>query len=456
MSEATLSEYKFRFGTHGCYNPLYTTVNTERPVESTSYALSDAFVSSTGTPELTRMNTWSVSSGSWATLPTSMSNSVTCTTTSNKKTRSVKYGYSGLRTDITSISNLTSLVFKYNIKFTASSAANTNTKEGYGLIIVGYTDADGYSHSKSSSATSWSFGKTTVTPSAVRVDDEVSIELDTDFISNNTINSITLQFSVNEAGTLVISELEAVTSAGGDTISSDEQVLDDSGKFIILCPWELKHVTALTVSVSGQTSTMGIPNKPASRTQIFDTGGPVRTFKITGKRYDFEENVSNWDFINTQFNNAKDSEYGNSENSDDTFTYVGISWLFSNLQVILKGYTFNIRNADPRDKRFIHGANPSKEFANEGESLPDADDIFEGTVFYVKGVGFYKCTDGVWKPFELKEDTGYNVAITGFNASFSESEPGLLDYTITCVERMEYGNKLYNAYADSKGRYNVE
>lgn len=467
MSEADLSGFKFRFGTHGCYNPLYTSVRVENPVTTTDYVLNQAVY---GTPEytFTRIDEDQVNGNyrAYKQLAADKSASVQFNGPANKKTRSVRIAFTSLKSDFIG----KNLVIQYDVSFSANSPHNySTTKEGNCNLIVGYSNSDGSAHSKVSSATSWSYGKIQQ-PSQVRHTGTVSIELDSDFTKDNTITSITMQYTSNEAGVFTVSNLKFSIKTGGDTVTVDREVfvnengdiLDGtSGRYVILCPWELKHVTGLTVSVSGQTSTMGIPNKPASRTQIFDTGGPVRTFKITGRRYDFEERVSNWDFINKQFNMACDSEYGSSDNTDDSFAYVGISWLFSNLQVVLKGYTFNIRNSDPRDRRFIHGQNPSSTYANRISSTSDLPSLssmsdddkkkLEGVTFYLGTENrFYRCVKNssgyAYEVWEIKEDTGYNVAITGFNASFSESEPGLLDYTITCVERMEYGDKLYNAY----------
>ena len=134
-----------------------------------------------------------------------------------------------------------------------------------------------------------------------------------EFLLNNTLKRFELDYLSGTLDEITISNFNVNGVSGGDVDSVPRiiKVLDDDGNkvFAYLCPWELKHVESISVTISGQTSTMGIPNKPASRTQIFDTGGAIRTIKISGKRYDYEENVSNWDFIYNQYNVAEDSEY---------------------------------------------------------------------------------------------------------------------------------------------------
>ena len=177
-------------------------------------------------------------------------------------------------------------------------------------------------------------------------------------------------------------------------------------KKVYLCPWELKHVDSITMSVSGSTATMGIPNMPASRTQIFDTAGCVRTFKITGRRYDWEEEISNWDFVNTQFNLAVDPDFGRPA-PREYYCYVGLNWLLSCMQVLLKGYVFSIVNTDITDLRFIY-SNPEKR-----TGIPDV---------------------------------GYNVALTGVSVTFSDTEPGLMEYSLTLTERFKRGENFYRPY----------
>jgi hypothetical protein len=176
------------------------------------------------------------------------------------------------------------------------------------------------------------------------------------------------------------------------------------GKYLYFCPWELKHVTSITMTVNGNTAKIGIPNKPASRSQIFDTGGAIRTFKISGIRYDAEETIPNIDFIHKELNFARDPILGGNRE----YCYVGLSWLFSKMQVVLKGYQFYIGNADPTDKRFIH-----------------------------------------FPPFTADVVTnGWNVAVTAMSTEFPEDMPGAMTYDITMVERMPYGEVIYKPYQE--------
>lgn len=171
------------------------------------------------------------------------------------------------------------------------------------------------------------------------------------------------------------------------------QYITIGGKRVKYMPWLLRHVDSITMSVNGTTTTMGIPTKPATMSQVFDTSGPVRTIKISGRRYDWEESISNWDFIFTEANFSTDDMYP----SKGEMCYIGLVWLFHPLQILQKGYTFTIVNPD-RDNRYPY------------------------------------------KP------EGYNVSITGLSATFSEVEPGLLEYTITLTERVKTTESTYTPY----------
>lgn len=226
--------------------------------------------------------------------------------------------------------------------------------------------------------------------------------------------------------------------------------------YIYLCPWELKHVDSITISYSGTTSTMGIPNKPASRTQIFDTGGPVRTIKISGKRYDWEEDVSNWDFVNTQFNLAKDSEYvlkneDTNYSSDNRFCYIGLSWLLSTMQVLLKGYMFYIGNDDISDKRFLFSEPYSIKESITLDALPPTPQPKDDGAIVKIGSDYWICKSdenglASWKSYTPPIDNGFNVSLISVNTTFSESEPGLLEYSLTLVERRKIGDISYQPY----------
>ena len=148
-----------------------------------------------------------------------------------------------------------------------------------------------------------------------------------------------------------------------------------------LRPWELKHVTGITMSLTGNTSIINVVGRPAKSAQIFDTAGPVRSFTITGIRNEHEEDVSNWDFIHNEFNTV------------NGLTYVGLDWLDSKVQTTMRGYVFSIQKDSNSDNRFITGM--------------------------------------------------FNVSINGFSYNFVPDKPYNIEYTINLVERRQYGSKIY-------------
>lgn len=113
--------------------------------------------------------------------------------------------------------------------------------------------------------------------------------------------------------------------------------------------WELKHVEDISIRVAGQDTAIGIPTYPVKYNQIFDTWGPVRTFTISGVRNDSEEEFSNFDFIHTQFNEGQTV-------GGRTPTRIGLEWLFTPLQIGLRGYYLSIVPREGHeDRRFING-----------------------------------------------------------------------------------------------------
>lgn len=180
---------------------------------------------------------------------------------------------------------------------------------------------------------------------------------------------------------------------------------------IELGPWELKHVKDITVSInSSSESTIGIPDKPAECVQVFDTGGPVRTITISGIRYDAEEEISNLDFILTQFNmQSFNGEYDCFKSTtQNNVCSVGLEWLTSTIQSTLMGYVFRITiDKDEKDERVpVVPLNNSETYIEE-----------------------------------------YNVGVMGFSCSFSADNAGIMEYTITLVERKKYdGGPTYREY----------
>lgn len=112
-----------------------------------------------------------------------------------------------------------------------------------------------------------------------------------------------------------------------------------------LRPWELKHVTSFSESTGSKTSTIGLPNKPAECTFIYDAWGPVRTFSIDFDRYDNEEQVSNLDFVHTQFCDyliypTFNVPHKGSSTSGEGLKVVsiGLEWMLSFMQAISQGF----------------------------------------------------------------------------------------------------------------------
>ena len=183
--------------------------------------------------------------------------------------------------------------------------------------------------------------------------------------------------------------------------------LDSSTMKIELKPWTLNHVDSISETGSSQASIIGIPNKPAECAQIFDVNGPIRTFVIQGRRYDSEEEVSNLDFFHTQFNpqhNPPSYIPFSGDPTPETYYSIGIEWLTSTLQTTLRGYTFiiEIQSDDTR----------------------------------------------------LQSET-VNVGLTSFTYSFDADNPGLVNYSLTFVERKEYPNgPIYREYVSPISRSN--
>lgn len=62
-------------------------------------------------------------------------------------------------------------------------------------------------------------------------------------------------------------------------------------------PWHLRHVTEFSTKVDTTTVEMGIPGRPPSDIQVFQTQGVKREIDISGIRMDGEEYVSNLQFL---------------------------------------------------------------------------------------------------------------------------------------------------------------
>ena len=86
--------------------------------------------------------------------------------------------------------------------------------------------------------------------------------------------------------------------------------------------WELKHVESITFKLSKQSTARGIPTKSTNATQVFEMQGPIATIDISFVRFDYEEDVSNWDFLFTK-------DYIVRSTGE---RYKGIDWYTSRLQ----------------------------------------------------------------------------------------------------------------------------
>lgn len=450
------SKYTYRFGVYGSNNPLYTDIVEEVEPKTTTGTVSSILKGSSVSVETTKFN---LKTGSVSSLFTGgkVRYERDQGEVYNTKPSILKVNLPGLTTVA---HNAQKISLSFNFKVTVSKTETSGKRYTFSgrqhlTFLVGYSDEDG--KTKTSSVESiWMFPYTTTCKvNDVVYDGAVQMEFKDSFFkqAGSKIKELQyFQFTLDAMGAyyLDLDNFNVVCSYDADSKTTSKVVIVDDGTGKTMkaytCPWELKHVDSITMSISGQTSTMGVPNKPASRTQIFDTGGPVRTFKISGRRYDWEEAVSNWDFVNTQLNVAKDSVY-----DDKKYVYVGMSWLLSNMQVLLKGYTFNIVNSDVDDKRFIFTAMPSTSDCISVEDIEDvpsnSNGTYTGIMYYItKEKKFYKQGEKALAEYPVPEDTGYNVALTAFSASFSESEPGLMEYSITAVERFKNGDKLYNVY----------
>jgi len=158
-------------------------------------------------------------------------------------------------------------------------------------------------------------------------------------------------------------------------------------------PWQLRHCD-ISMSVYGEEDIIGIPARPARITNVFDKTGPVREFKIEGTRIAQEEEFSNFDFLHTQFNVTPTQVSSTIVRNE---TRVGLEWLFSNLQVRLRGYELRI--------------NSPVAYINAGGNLQGDSRFLQGSF----NVGL--------ADLQMRIGDGYNT----------------IDYTLTLLERTTYG-----------------
>lgn len=165
-------------------------------------------------------------------------------------------------------------------------------------------------------------------------------------------------------------------------------------------PWYLRHVQSFNVSIGSLSTEIGIPGKPPDRAQIFDMSGPVRTFTLTGRWLDYEEEITNAEFF-YMGNNPTSKAYSKpytwfnpvTGKMEENCISMSITQLFSMIQASIPGFFFGIY---PKIKDSDH---------------PD-DNLIE--------VG------------------KYNVALTSINSHYTQN-PGELIYSLTLIERAQMG-----------------
>lgn len=177
-------------------------------------------------------------------------------------------------------------------------------------------------------------------------------------------------------------------------------------KIIKIRPWHLKHVQSYEVSIDSQSTEIGIPTVPPDRAQIFDMSGPVRTFEISGVRYDYEEEVSNMDFLFSKPEKSPEYNWKNPVTGavEEGCISMGIISMFSIVQASCPGFLLGIF---PKIK---------------SPTVDEEDDLIE---------------------------TGqYNVALSNVSMEYLD-RPGGISYSISLIERRAMGNYNYSKLMDN-------
>ena len=124
--------------------------------------------------------------------------------------------------------------------------------------------------------------------------------------------------------------------------------------------WELKHVEKIKFTLNKPSQAYGIPTKSSSATQVFENQGPIATIQISFTRFDYEEEVPNWDFVFT-----KDYKKNGKR-------YKGIDWYTAQLQTT-RPYKFAINwendNIDTSDPGLFPVGEWFVSVTNEGFSM---------------------------------------------------------------------------------------
>lgn len=141
--------------------------------------------------------------------------------------------------------------------------------------------------------------------------------------------------------------------------------------------WDILHVEDISFGINKPSQPYGIPTKSSSATQVFENQGPIATFQIKFVRFDYEEDVPNWDFMYT-----KDYKKNGKR-------YKGIDWYTAQLQTT-RPYRFAIRWVDDN----IDSSDPG--------TIPTGD----------------------WK-----------VSVTAIKYSIDSTNPGMAEFNISLTER---------------------
>lgn len=193
-------------------------------------------------------------------------------------------------------------------------------------------------------------------------------------------------------------------------------------------PWFLRHILSFDTAMSSKSTEVGIPTRPPEKAQIFDLSGPVRTFTISGVRFDYEEEISNKDFF---FKNlCGPYKWTNAyDDGDNTPCYsVGLTSLLGVIQ------------ATGGTVRYVFGvySNDRKENDDKYISLNAVRDVWDPVrkEYRAKNKWDYDVGD------YFIETGEYNVALTGIQMQYLE-QPGGISYQIKMIECRKTGANDY-------------
>lgn len=122
-------------------------------------------------------------------------------------------------------------------------------------------------------------------------------------------------------------------------------------------PWHLRHVTEFNTRVDTTTVEMGIPGRPPSDIQVFQTQGVKREINISGIRVDGEEYVSNLQFLFALFS----PEYPHDDMSGTTTNAVsaGLTSMVSVVQSATAKYKLIIKRRNNENLSAVDDSLPT-------------------------------------------------------------------------------------------------